>query len=169
MSLTALETPARLDRLREVFRLLNKHDANLLLPYWHPDIVEEFPTGTVRGREAVRDYFAATFAAIPDFHIEVRHMAAEGDVVFVRWQATGHFTGARWMGIDPNGAAITLDGIDCFTMQGDVVVHNFVAYDQVSFGRQIGLLPAAGTIMDRGMLGAFNATTWAKRLLGRKA
>ncbi len=151
---------------REIFgTVLNKRDADALLPYWDENIVEYFPTGTCRGRDEVHDYFASTFAAIPDFHIEARTIVAEGNTVFVRWHMIGTFSGAAWMGIEPNGARVELDGIDCFTLRDGLVVENFVVYDQISFARQIGLMPAEGSVMDRALLGAFNAKT---RLFGRK-
>ena len=156
-----------LDGFRKLFQeVLNQRNADLLPPYWAPDIVEEFPTGTLRGRAAVRDYFAGMFAAMPDFHIEVIAIAGDGECVFVRWHTTGTFSGQPWMGIRPNGAHVSLDGIDCFTLRDGLVVHNFVAYDQVAFARQIGMLPPTGSATDRLMLGAFNLRTRVRKGLG---
>ena len=95
--------------------ILNGRNADALLPYWAEDLVEEFPTGTLRGREAVRAHFAALFAALPDFHIEVKAIAQNGDVLFVRWRMTGTFSGVAWMGLEPTGSSVELDGIDSFT------------------------------------------------------
>jgi predicted ester cyclase len=164
-ALAASEVRSPVDIVRSFFEsLLNRHDASLLAPYWAEDIVEEFPTGKVVGREAVKQYFADLFRAIPDFHIEARAIVGEGERVFVRWHATGTFSGVRWMGIEPTGSRIELDGIDCFTIRNSLVVHNFVAYDQLSFARQVGLLPVQGSTLDRAMLGSFNLKT---KLFGR--
>jgi steroid delta-isomerase-like uncharacterized protein len=157
----ALATDARpADKLRVLFsELLNRHDAGALVAYWAEDVVEEFPTGKVVGREALRQYFADVFAAIPDFHIEAKSIAGEGDLVFVRWHATGTFSGARWMGLEPTGSRLALDGIDAFTFRNGLIQHNFVVYDQLAFARQIGLMPPMGSPLDKTLMGVFNAKT----------
>jgi predicted ester cyclase len=139
--------------------LLNRRDVGVLVDFWAEDVVEEFPFGTLTGRAAVVDYFASTFAAFPDFRIEARQIAGDGDTVFVRWHVTGTFSGAPWMGIEPTGSRVALDGMDCFTFRGAQVAHNVVIFDQLSFARQIGLLPGAGTALDRALTAAFNTRT----------
>jgi steroid delta-isomerase-like uncharacterized protein len=154
------ETRQPVELAREVFeKVLNRRDAEALLPYWAEDVVEVFPTGTLRGRQEVRDYFADIFAALPDFHIEAERIAADDQTVFVKWHLTGTFSGERWMGIEPTGSPIELDGMDCFTIRDGLVVHNHVIYDSTSFARQIGMLPAEGSAGDRAMTAAFNART----------
>jgi predicted ester cyclase len=162
---TTARTP--IETAREAFAVLNRRDADALRAFWAHDVVEVFPYGTVRGQDAVRDAFAETFAAIPDFHIEAEHVAAEGEVVFVKWRITGTFTGAAWQGIEPTGSAIDLHGMDCFTIRDGLVVHNHVVFDQLEFARQIGMLPRAGTRADRATTQAFNAATRLRRRLRR--
>ncbi|MBI3201231.1 MAG: nuclear transport factor 2 family protein [Myxococcales bacterium] len=163
---TVVDSRDPVEIVRDVFeRVLNQRDPEALLPYWAEDIVEEFPVGIYRGRDAVKRYFAETFAALPDFEIRALSIAGQGDTVFVRWRVTGTFDGATWMGIEPTGARIELNGIDCFTIRGGKVVANFVVFDQLSFATQIGMLPKRGTALDRAMTKAFNLKT---RLAGRK-
>lgn len=160
MQTETARTRTPVEMLREVFAdELNRRDADALMPYWADDVVEEFPTGTVRGKEALRKYFAELFAAIPDFHIEARQIAGDAETAFVRWHVTGTFSGAQWMGLEPTGSRVELDGIDCFTFRDGLVAHNFVAYDQVAFGRQIGMLPAKDSPMDRVMITGMNTRT----------
>ena len=57
---TATRTPVQI--ARELFDdLINRRDADLLVPYWDEHVHEVFPTGEIRGRDNMRDYFAATF------------------------------------------------------------------------------------------------------------
>ena len=56
--------------------------------------------GHLQGPRAVGDHFAAIFAAVPDFHIEIQRMAADGETVFAHWHAAGTFTGKPFLGID---------------------------------------------------------------------
>jgi predicted ester cyclase len=168
MTQAATETRAPAEFAREVFEdVLNKRDADALLPYWAEDIVEVFPTGTIHGREGVHAFFAETFAALPDFHIEADRIVGDAETVFVKWRMTATFSGGPWLGIEPTGDPIELEGIDCFTCRDGVAIHNFVRYDQISFARQIGMLPADGSAGDRAMTGAFNARTRLKRRFRR--
>jgi limonene-1,2-epoxide hydrolase len=78
----AIESVTPTAVVRRAFERLNDRDADAMLPFWSDDVAEVWPVvGRVDGKEAVRDYFAATFAAAPDFHIDVERMAAEGETV----------------------------------------------------------------------------------------
>jgi len=154
--------------VRRIFERLNDRDADALPPFWSDDIAEVWPVvGRLDGKEAVRDYFAAIFAAMPDFHIDIERMAAEGETVFVHWHVTGAFTGAPFLGIDATGRSIDLRGTDCITIQDEKIAANFVAYDGMAFAIQAGLLPPHGSRMDHAMTVAFNWMTRARKRLRR--
>ena len=127
----------------------------------------ELPTGTYRGPDEMARYFAETFAALPDFHITPEKIVGDDETVFVKWRVNATFTGSQWQGIEPTGDRVELLGIDCFTFSDGKVVRNEVVFDQMSFGRQVGMLPAQDSIGERGMKSAFNARTKLKRRLGR--
>lgn len=167
MATVATETRTPVEIITEVFTVLNRRDADALLPYWAEDIVEELPTGTLTGRAAMRDYFSDVFAALPDFKIETEHIFGEGEQVFVQYTITGTFTGRPWMGIEPTGTAITIEGMDCFTVRDGVAVHNAVRFDTTDFARQIGMLPPRDSSADRAMITAFNGWTKLKRRVRR--
>lgn len=168
MATADVETRSPVEIAREVFEIvLNRRDAEALRPYWADDLVEELPTGTYRGPDEMARYFAETFAALPDLQIEPERIAADGETVFVKWRLTGTFDGAPWQGIEPTGDRIALDGIDCFSFREGKIVHNAVVFDQMSFGRQIGMLPARDSLGERGMRAAFNARTKLKRRFSR--
>ena len=107
------------------------------------------------------------FAAGPDCRIEAKHIFGEGEQVFVQWTVTGTFTGERWMGIEPTGTAITIEGMDCFTMRDGLVAHNAVRYDPADFARQIGMLPPQDSGAESAMTAAFNGWTKLKRRVRR--
>jgi len=152
--------------VQKIFERLNNRDADALLPFGSDDVVEVWPVvGRLEGKEAVRDYFAAMFAAMPDFHTEMERMAADGETVFVLWHVTGTFTGAPFLGIDATGRSIDLRGTDCFTIRDGKVVANFVAYDAMAFAVQVGILPPRGSRMDHAMTVAVNWMTRARKRL----
>ena len=145
--------------IRWSFDVINSHDISPLRERWTAETVERFPDRTCRGADEIAAYFEGLFAAIPDVHMEVLHVAAEGDAVFVRWHLTGTHTGTAWAGIEPTGSRIELDGIDHFTVRDGTVVSNFVVFDQMEVGRALGLLPPDGSAADRALKAAFNAKT----------
>ena len=168
MATVETETRSPVEIARHVFEdLLNQRDADVLRPFWADDLVEELPTGTYRGPDEMASYFAETFAALPDFRIEPEQIIGEEDTVFVKWRLRGTFTGRPWQGIEPTGDRIELLGMDCFTFREGRIIRNEVVFDQMSFARQVGLLPAQESIGERTMRGAFNARTKLKRRLGQ--
>ena len=145
--------------VRWAFDVINSHDIEPLRAFWTAETVERFPDRTCTGSDELAAYFNGLFAALPDVHMEVVHVAAEGDAVFVRWHLTGTHTGAPWAGIDATGGRIELDGIDHFTIRDGKVASNFVVFDQMEVGRQMGLLPGDGSPADKALKAAFNAKT----------
>ncbi len=143
------------DLIRWAFELLNSRDVTPLRRYWTDATVQRFPQQTCVGADAIAAYFAEAFAALPDFHMEMVRLIAEGDDVFVHWHLTGTHSGAPFQGIAPTGRRVALDGMDHFVLRDGVVVSNFVVYDQMQFARQIGMLPADGSAGDRALKTAF--------------
>ena len=161
---TPPESATNAELIRWAFDILNTHDVAPLKPYWTESTRERFPNATCVGPEAIGAYFEATFAAMPDFHIEIIGLAEQGDDVFVQWRITGTHSGAAWQGIEPTGKPLGLDGIDHFVVRDGKVESNFVVFDQLQFARQIGMMPTDGSTADGAMKAAFKVKT---RLLRR--
>jgi predicted ester cyclase len=153
--------------LRWVFDRLNDHDVASLRRFWTPETVEYFPDATCRGADEVARYFEDKFATIEGFHLEPVAIVVDGDDALVHWRMTGRHVGPV-LGIAGTGRAIRLDGIDHFVLAEETVVSNTVVFDQLSFARQVGLLPADGSAPDRALKGAFNARTRLVGALGRR-
>ena len=118
---------------------------------------------TVTGERDLRLFFRELFAAVPDLEFATEEVHAVSDDVAVgQWRMTGTFSGGAFQGIEPTGKRLELRGIDVMRFEGDVLRHNDVYYDGLSFARQIGMLPAADSAGDRAMLSAFNAATKAR-------
>jgi steroid delta-isomerase-like uncharacterized protein len=168
MAVADTQTRSPVEVARHIFEdVLNQRDADALRLFWADDLVEELPTGTYRGPDEMARYFAETFAALPDLHIVPERIVGEDETVLVKWRLTGTFSGRPWQGIEPTGDRIELLGIDCFTFRDGKIARNEVAFDQMSFARQIGMLPAQDSVGERTMKSAFNARTKLKRRLGR--
>ncbi|HEX8103260.1 MAG TPA: ester cyclase [Solirubrobacteraceae bacterium] len=110
------------------------------------------PTGEIAA------YFEDAFAGLPDFHMTIRNLAAQGDDVYVHWHLTGTHTGPL-LGIAPTGRPIAVDGIDRFVMRDGEVASNFVVFDQMQYARGIGMMPPDGSAGDKALKAACTAKT----------
>src|SRR4051812_49511545 len=85
------------ERTREIFSALFV-DRDLSDPYryWTDDSVDYFlaPGRTVRGAQALAQWFRDLFAAVPDWTLEIENVVDDGDrQVVVQWHATGTLSG----------------------------------------------------------------------------
>ena len=160
-------TPTNTDVVLGLVEALNKPDYDALRAGYADDVWERFPDATVRGPAAIVEYFRAVHAAFPDLHIEVVHTAEQGDSVFLRSEITGTHTGAPFAGLLPTGKAIRIPAIDHFTIRDGKMASNFVVFDQMEFGRQLGLMPPDGSAPDRALKTVFNGITSLRARLKR--
>jgi steroid delta-isomerase-like uncharacterized protein len=165
----SVETVTPTALVTTIFERLNDRDAESLVREFAADgIIEDWPiVGRLEGQEAVKDHFAALFAAMPDAHIEIERMAADGETVFVHWHLTGTFSGSSFQGIEATGHSIDIRGNDCFTIRAERVVANFIAYDGMTFAVQAGILPPHGSRLDQVMTAATNLMTRARKRVRR--
>src|SRR5215212_11225964 len=85
------------ERAREIFGAIFD-DRDLADPYryWRDDSVDHFLAAgrSVRGAEALAQWFRDLFAAVPDWKVTVEDTVVDGDrQVVVQWHATGTFDG----------------------------------------------------------------------------
>lgn len=141
-----------------VFDTLNAQDLDALRPFWTSSTVEYFPDATCHGGDEVAAYFEDKFAAIESFHLQPIAIVVHVEDAFVHWRLTGRHVGLL-LGVEGTGREIAVDGIDHFVLQDGTVATNTVVFDQLSFARQVGLLPADRSAPDRALKAAFNART----------
>ena len=122
------------------------------------------------GREAIVPVFREIFTALPDMRFVTEAIHGVDDRTAVgQWHLTGTFTGGPFQGIEPTGRAIDLQGVDVMRFDADGRLdHNDVYYDGLAFARQVGLLPTADSIGDRGLLAAFNGLTRLRSAVRRR-
>jgi len=82
----------------------NAHDLDVFMEQWGEDIEMYTPTGWLRGREAVRDRFLATFRDFPDVRMDiedlrVRDVAPGVAVVDFRWATYPRGAGPAYRGV----------------------------------------------------------------------
>ena len=122
------------------------------------EIVWEDPAaqGTLEGRPAARRYLEDTWTTFPDLSFELVGaplLAADGQRAAQLWRLRGTMLGPAPAGFAPTGRAVDQIGIDVFAFRGGVLAHYRALYDLMEAGRQMGLVPAAGSRAERA--GAF--------------
>ena len=155
-------SPAEL--IRWAFDTLNRRDIATLKQAWTDRTLQRFPARTCRGADDIAEYFEELLAGLSDFRIDVRDLSEDGENVYVHWHMTATHTGPL-LGYEATGRRVELDGIDHFVVRDGKIASNFIVFDQLQYGRQLGVMPPDGSAGDRAMKAAFNAKTKvAKRL-----
>lgn len=157
-------TPAAV--AKAYFAAVTARDVDAMVACWAPGGREH-----IRGQvdttapDGVRAYFTELFGAIPDFTFSVVSTTSGKDRAVVRWRATGTFTGSDLAGLVATGASLDIEGVDELTVRDGLIVENNAFTDGMTFARQLGVLPPAGSKADARMLTAFNAKTKVSRRL----
>jgi steroid delta-isomerase-like uncharacterized protein len=153
--------------VRELFAAIDAHDTARMRALWTPGTSERMPDRTCHGPDEIAAYFQGLFDAFPDLRMELLAAVEEDDTVFAHWRATGTHTGARFQGVNPTGKRMELHGMDRIVIRDGKIESNFVVFDQMEVGRQLGLLPPDGSPPDRALKAGFNALLAAKARLNR--
>lgn len=142
----------------------NEHDADAIASLCSDDIVWEDPAmpDPLRGRDAVHDFASATFRVFPDFHIEAATLFSSptDSCVLAPYRMSGTMLG-RWSGtigkskapeIAPTNAHFSIAGVDQWTFRDELICRYSTCYDGLALARQLGLLPASGSVGERAIL-----------------
>jgi steroid delta-isomerase-like uncharacterized protein len=133
--------------LQEFIAAQEAKDLDRLLALHAEDaVVEEVPTGVVyEGRDAIRGYFEAFYAAFPDATLHYTNAFATDTWAAAEWTFSGIYTG-QFPDLPPGeGQPLTIRGVDIIALAGDRVRGGRIYYDLYGFLVQLGALPAPGT------------------------
>ena len=101
-----------------------------------------FP-GQPTNRDSVKSVISTIRNAIPDLHITIEDMLAEGDKVASRWVTKGTHKGDL-MGAKPTGNKISVSETTVVRVKDGKVVEGWANRDDLGFLQQIGLIPRLG-------------------------
>jgi steroid delta-isomerase-like uncharacterized protein len=109
-----------------------------------------------RGIPAVQEFMRTSLRAFPDLRFgepDPPTLAASGDVILWAWYMEGTHRGT----IDPPGFAATgramrVEGVDRWTMREGRIARYRAFYDMNDLARQLGIVPAAGSRIERAMV-----------------
>ena len=78
-------------------------------------------------------------AAFPDFHYDIEHEVAEGDLVVVRGTYTGTHAG-EFFGIPATGVHFTTTGMHLWRIANNQIVEHWCNNDDLGAMRQLGVV-----------------------------
>jgi steroid delta-isomerase-like uncharacterized protein len=146
---------------RAYFEAINERDLDAAAAMWEPGGIDRLVgLAELRVPGDFKRWFSTLFAAFPDFEFEIVTIAASKENAAVRWRASATFSGTgRFEGMTPNGASIEIEGCDMLTISDGKIAENHAYLNGTELARQLGAMPPAGSIAEKGMVGAVNAKT----------
>lgn len=155
---------------RAYFGALAEHDLDAAEAMWKPGAIDrivgmaEFPVPSPE----FRAFFGSLFAAAPDFTFEILSVTAQKDTAATRYLARATFDGTgKFEGLTPNGNSLELEGCDLTTVEDGLIVANVGFINGTDMARQLGALPPAGSVAEKGMTAALNAKVAATAAIQR--
>ena len=97
----------------------------------------------IRGPEGLKQLLATVLTALPDYHVTVEDMVAEGDKVVARLTETGTHQG-DFQGIPPTGKWCTVSSINISRIVGGKIVETWSEADMLGLMQQLGVIPTPG-------------------------
>ena len=135
------------DDLRERRRqfdeeIVNRHDLEAIPKWFAPDFVDhvEVP-GMPPGIDGVRARHQMLFMAMPDIHIVVEEVIAEGDTTAARFVITGRDTGG-FMGMPATKKQVRVTGMDFMRFRDGKIVEHWGEMDMLGLLQQLGVIPS---------------------------
>lgn len=153
--------------MRADFAALARKDLAGMQALWHPDVeAHVLSLGRVLDHDGASAVFAELFAALDPFGFEVVRINADGDTSIGEWRMTGTVRGALG-GMVPTGRDIELCGVDVMEWEDGLLRRVTVYFDGATVARQLGLLPAQGSWVERGATAAISTIHRLRARFGR--
>ena len=124
---------------RFVEEVQNQHNLDAINELFSPNFVDHSGMTSPPYVEGTRALFAETFAAFPDFYIEIHQQLAEGDQVMTRKTLHGTHRGP-FMGIPATGKEVAVTFVDIFTVINGKITEHWTE------GAALGILQQLGGI-----------------------
>jgi steroid delta-isomerase-like uncharacterized protein len=137
--MSAEENVAQDRRFAQV--VLTEHRLDQLDLFIHEDFVEENPVpGQRAGREGLRDFLAAMFAAFPDVQWAVHDVVGQDDTTagWGIWEGTHR---GEFMGVPPTGRRVSVEAWVLDRYRDGRVVSSRIIMDQLGLLQQLGVIP----------------------------
>jgi predicted ester cyclase len=109
---------------------------------FEPDVLVRTPLPVqATGAQALKQVWAMLLRGLPDLHVTVEDLIAEGDMVVSRNSVTGTHQG-EYMGLPPTGKSVTYNEIFIVRFAKNRIAETWGVVDVFSQMKQLGLLQA---------------------------
>jgi len=139
----ATATQANVALARRWFEAMSNGQLDLANTIFAPSYRLHYPDidGGAVGPKVIRELVAGYRAAFPDLTFSVDDTVSSGDMVVVRWTASGTNRGAL-LGAPATGRFARWTGMTVYRMRDGQIVEDWVETDRLGMLQQLGLAPA---------------------------
>jgi predicted SnoaL-like aldol condensation-catalyzing enzyme len=128
--------------VREFYEeVFNKRNLALTNRYMHEDYIQHNPDAD-QGLKGFVEFHIGFFAAIPDFHAQINHIVADGDLVHIYNTITGTHNGEGFLGLPPTGNKVKFDVVDMFRLRDGKLCEHWDVADTRALFTQVGSIQA---------------------------
>jgi len=127
--------------LRIATELWNQGNLGVADELLHPDHLLNEAGYSLQGIESIKEAVAEWHSDLPDFHVNVDVILAEGDKVVTRWTMTGTHTGTDLIGIPATGKSLEVTGITINRIADGKAVESWWVVDRMSLMQQLTAEP----------------------------
>ncbi len=134
-----MNNPKKNKKLVQAFcdAIFVNHDLSTLDQFMRDDYIQH--NADVPQRKAgFKQFFEATFKAMPDFRYTLKKIVADGDLVFIHCTTTATHTGGEWLDVQPTGNRLNFDVVDIFRIQDGLIAEHWDVADTYSLFSQLG-------------------------------
>ena len=99
--------------------------------------------GKPLNREGQKQRISSLRKGLPDLHLSVEDVIAEGDKVVIRWRIHATHQGDL-MGTPPTGKQVSITGMDIVRLAEGKFAEHWGESDTLGFMQQLGVIPTPG-------------------------
>jgi len=121
-------------------RLWDEGDLDVIDELYTENYVSHSPHNPLKGRMEVRAWAKDVLKAFPDFHIDFHEWIEQGDLVAVRWTASGTHRG-DFREIPATGKTVVIAGISFSKYSGSQLAETWMSLDDLGMMQQMGVIP----------------------------
>lgn len=152
---------------REYMEAMARQDLQAAGALWEPGGVDDLVgIAKLTAPEGVAEFFGELFRAVPRFDFSVESLVADEEMAVVHWRMRGVFDGTgKTMGLAPNGRAMDMLGADRLVIRDGKIVANTAIINGLEMARQLAILPAQDSRLEKLMYGLVNLTAPAAKAI----
>ena len=131
---------------RDSWEAFNQKDAAKATSYYAENaVVQDYGEPKPRtGKEEIQQVWQMYITAFPDAHVTIEGELAHGDTVVQQWRVNGTNTGPL-MEMPATNKSVEVHGCSIFHMVNGKIEHEWEYWDQLSFMKQLGMMPEPGS------------------------